>query len=341
MSDNIPFDIQMQIIKKVYDVKSLIRFRSVSKPWKSFIESSEFINWYGVRNTQPPSFFLRYEAPDMAYDVKCICLVEDDNNETFKVQEQEFALSLVSPLIKQFSAKVFVGACHGLVCLYGFMEHMLVIWNPSTRKSFGIADPNHLNSRLNHIYGFGVCPDTSDPTVVKIIQTRNKPWHVEVFSLSSGVWNVIPSSNLLRQSIQLTYSHHVVIDSLTYEQCVRLSLSKLRESLVVYGSSAKIAEEFFGDIWVMQHDSSFKKLFSIHAWVDKILGFRESGEPVVEIQKQGDPLFTTLGVYDLCSHQINDLGIYGGAGTFDMGSYKESLLLLDHLDSSIYCDSTD
>ena len=39
MSDNIPFEIQTEIIKKVPDIKSLIRFRAVSKPWKSLIDT--------------------------------------------------------------------------------------------------------------------------------------------------------------------------------------------------------------------------------------------------------------------------------------------------------------
>nr|GEY61797.1 hypothetical protein [Tanacetum cinerariifolium] len=61
MSDNIPFDMQMEIIKRVPDVKYLIRFRAVSKPWKSFIDSSEFITCYGARCSQPHHLLLRYE----------------------------------------------------------------------------------------------------------------------------------------------------------------------------------------------------------------------------------------------------------------------------------------
>ncbi|MFS8020011.1 putative F-box domain-containing protein [Helianthus anomalus] len=45
MSDNIPFEIQEEIIKKL-PVKSLIQFRSVSKTWKSLIDSSDFIKHY-------------------------------------------------------------------------------------------------------------------------------------------------------------------------------------------------------------------------------------------------------------------------------------------------------
>ncbi|GJT00872.1 integrase, catalytic region, zinc finger, CCHC-type containing protein, partial [Tanacetum coccineum] len=50
----------MEIVKRVDDVSSLIRFRSVSKEWKSFIDSREFIVGYGFRHTQPSRFMLIY-----------------------------------------------------------------------------------------------------------------------------------------------------------------------------------------------------------------------------------------------------------------------------------------
>jgi hypothetical protein len=45
MSDNIPFEIQQEIMRRL-PVKSLIQFRSVSKSWKSLIDSSTFIADY-------------------------------------------------------------------------------------------------------------------------------------------------------------------------------------------------------------------------------------------------------------------------------------------------------
>ncbi|GJR34278.1 putative F-box protein [Tanacetum coccineum] len=53
MSDYIPVEILAEIFKRV-PVKSLIRFRSVSKPWKSLIESLEFVNSYHICQTQEP-----------------------------------------------------------------------------------------------------------------------------------------------------------------------------------------------------------------------------------------------------------------------------------------------
>ncbi|GJU24505.1 putative RNA-directed DNA polymerase, eukaryota, reverse transcriptase zinc-binding domain protein [Tanacetum coccineum] len=72
MSDNIPFEIQMEIIKMVSNVKSLIQFRSVSKPWKSFIDSSEFIIGYGASHTQTHSFILRYNNKNFEKAYDCV-----------------------------------------------------------------------------------------------------------------------------------------------------------------------------------------------------------------------------------------------------------------------------
>ena len=77
MSDNIPFEIQTEIIKRVPDVKSLIRFRAVSKPWKSFIDRSQFIAGYRARETQPRTLLLRYT--DVFDEVKYLSV----NSDTF------------------------------------------------------------------------------------------------------------------------------------------------------------------------------------------------------------------------------------------------------------------
>ncbi|GJZ10304.1 probable galacturonosyltransferase 7 isoform X2 [Tanacetum coccineum] len=250
---------------------------------------------------------------------------------------------------------------------------MLVIWNPSIGKSFGIVGPSYHSHIFS--YGFGVCPVTKDPTVLNIIQTDTKPWHVEVFTLSSRVWNMIPSTNLPHKSIRLDLKTQVVIDSFIYWGAYEetfvddgeyitnrmvvsfdlitkefkavdlphnlrneldgrpVAVANLRESLVVYGSIYVDGAECCS-VWVMEHDSSFKKLFTIGAPVYHILGFRKSGEPIFETLK--DLGESSVDVYDPSSEQIKNLEIYGEKGLFFMGSYKESLLLLDHSDSRIY-----
>ncbi|GKD96150.1 putative F-box protein [Tanacetum coccineum] len=60
MSDNIPLEIQMEIMQRLH-VNSLLQFRTVSKTWKSFIDGRNFIVSYSVRPTQPSRFLASYE----------------------------------------------------------------------------------------------------------------------------------------------------------------------------------------------------------------------------------------------------------------------------------------
>ncbi|GKG52856.1 hypothetical protein Tco_0549968, partial [Tanacetum coccineum] len=55
---------------------------------------------------------------------------------------------------------------------------MAVIWNPTVRKSVGIVViPKGRYNRT--IVGFGVCPDTSDPKLVKILVDQiSSMWEV-------------------------------------------------------------------------------------------------------------------------------------------------------------------
>ncbi|GKD36158.1 reverse transcriptase domain-containing protein, partial [Tanacetum coccineum] len=69
-----------------------------------------------------------------------------------------------------------------------FKTDMVALWNPAIKKSVGIVIPNEYTA-----IGFGVCPETSDPKVVKIntIDLLTVHWEVEVYSLSSRVWKSV------------------------------------------------------------------------------------------------------------------------------------------------------
>ncbi|GKD84654.1 F-box protein-like protein, partial [Tanacetum coccineum] len=301
MSDNIPFDIQMEIIKRVPDVKSLIRFRAVSKPWKSFIENSKFITGYGVRHTQPHRLLLRYTDNVDPYEVKYVSFVDDEND--ILTQQQDFAPN-VTDLVKQLKYSTVIGSSCGLWCLHGYNSsktEMVVIWNPSIRKSVGIVVPCELNStsrKLTH-FGFGVCPSTYDPTIVGISRYLTKFKHkvVGIFTLSSNTWKMIPSSNMPCESIKLRSATQVAIDRfifwVAFDRIVNLilsfdlithefkevnllvsiakaasdiSISKLNESLVVSAYTYEVNGQVYG-VWMMGEEggvmTSFTKLFTI------------------------------------------------------------------------------
>ncbi|GJS82612.1 SKP1-like protein 1B [Tanacetum coccineum] len=76
MSDNIPLEIQMEIMQRL-PIKSLLQFRTVSKTWKSFIDSWKFIVSYGVRPSKPSRLLVSFEEDEVVRNY--LCLLADDN----------------------------------------------------------------------------------------------------------------------------------------------------------------------------------------------------------------------------------------------------------------------
>uniref|UniRef100_A0A251VSI7 F-box domain-containing protein n=1 Tax=Helianthus annuus TaxID=4232 RepID=A0A251VSI7_HELAN len=86
--------------------------RSVSKAWKSVIDSPDFIADYTVHNhDQPQHLLIRYEN---LYSVETyVSFVDDDS----------FPQNKYSPTVPRsvnlLSDSIIIGASHGLVCLFG------------------------------------------------------------------------------------------------------------------------------------------------------------------------------------------------------------------------------
>ncbi|KAJ0691622.1 putative F-box domain-containing protein [Helianthus annuus] len=215
MSDNVPFEIQEEIIKRL-PVKSLIRFRSVSKSWKSLIDSSDFITHYRSQQQHLLVYNDQYDS-----DPNCVSIVDDN---TFPQHRVSVTLP---PLVKMLGSYSKLGTSHGLLCLYD--NGRVVIWNPSIRKTVAVVVPNVVDAKMfNTELGFGVCRETSDPKIVKITyidRFRNMesvtsiPQQVEVFTLSTGAWRSPNSSNLPRKSIIFGYQQSedgVCVDGVYY-----------------------------------------------------------------------------------------------------------------------------
>ncbi|KAI3518041.1 hypothetical protein L1887_06390 [Cichorium endivia] len=218
MSDELPLHIHEEIMKRL-PVKSLIQFRSVSKSWKSLIDSSKFIAAHSVRHTQPHHLFIGYK--DVREGDKHVSFLDDDS-----FPRQRFVPTL--PLSLRFPR--IVGSSYGLLCFDGYQfsssndkKRVAVVLNPSIRKSIAIAVPDRLYSGHNIVLGFGVCPVTMDPKIVHITQLRlwcdikseiGKFWNVKVYMPSSGKCTSL-SSNLPSISIHIR-EPQVVIDRFIY-----------------------------------------------------------------------------------------------------------------------------
>ncbi|KAI3518048.1 hypothetical protein L1887_06399 [Cichorium endivia] len=376
MSDDIPLEIQAEIFRRL-PVRSLLRIRSVSKGCKSLIDSQQFVAGYNVSPTQPHRLLILHDSPVGTRETHVSFL----DDETFA--QQDFTMT-VPVAVKRLKESRVVGSSKGLLCLYGYSRfksvgNIIVLWNLSIRKSVGIPVPGVLSPGLEVVLGFGVCPITSDPTIVKMTQgtllfektsMASVPSVIEVFTSSSGSWKNF-SSNLPNNSIKIRWPQ-VVIDrfiywcasgnivaadggvsrknrilsfdmtnqefgvvdlpeSLLYQSDLNMFISKVRESLAVLEYGPNIMKRNC-TVWVLDHDvpNLFTKLFTINTPYSSIntLAFTKSGEAIVEAKDYYKEA-AALVVYQPCSGHVNHIGHNANSGLFFVGSYMETLLLLD------------
>ncbi|CAH1435508.1 unnamed protein product [Lactuca virosa] len=375
MSDYIPSEILVEIFKRL-PVKSVLQLRSVSKPWKSLIDSSEFIAAYGAHQTQLQSLLVTYKDPESEQPDETYASLVDD--ETFVPQEIRPTLPLLAKLLRPSRV---IGSSHGLVCLSAndpyqndhkpLGRKMAVLCNPSIRKSVGVTVHLAIDMPKSYVLGFGVCPITSDPTILKI-----NVGVVEVFTLRTRSWRVLsynPQINSLkfprRQVVVGRFIYFVayvekekplivsfdmtthefrtkdIPDSFARQPCPYFSISKVSEALVVL----KYNTMGMGDwaVWIVDDGvpNSCTKLFTISnvpraICLTTVLGFTDRSELLIE--RQDDVAGwrkSSLFVYEPCSQHIDDIGIDGIQGSFSVGYYMETLLLLDQPDSSVYVEN--
>ncbi|XP_071703058.1 putative F-box protein At1g47790 [Rutidosis leptorrhynchoides] len=368
MSDRIPLEIQREIIKRL-DVKSVLRFRSVSKTLKSLIDSPNFVASYGSSDRIQKHVFLTSHTITAWSEYKSFV----DDGETLSFGQTVVPLPPKGP--DNFEIDRIIGSSHGLICFkcmyYNKGKHvgMYAIWNPFIRKSVGIEVAP---SSLFKVY-FGVCPVTLDPKVVRII-TRSKKWLVEIYTLSSGSWRDI-SNDLLGGPLKISDDHAVVVtdrtiywvatDStksmgnwlivafdLTSEEFKlieianftaprqKCDISKLRDSLVVLKYSLdrdSVTEKVGCEVWMMENVESktmFKKLYNVkpsYLTPFGVRGFTKCGTPIFVTGKEHDCWKPDgLNVYELKSGRSTKITKLSKEELqFDVYNYHDTLLLLD------------
>ncbi|GJZ22661.1 putative F-box domain-containing protein [Tanacetum coccineum] len=245
MSDHIPFEIQSEIIKRL-PIKPLVQCRSVSKQWKSLIDSSKFIADYHVHKTQPQNLLVSYT--NGTWIEECVLM---SDNDTFP--RRMFPLTVPMSVQGLLTPSIF--SSQGLLCVYctyelmpgGSGDRVAVIWNPTIRKSVSIVVPDNLDSSYEIVVGFGVCPKTCDPKLVKVGLNHGSGGSgtiVEVFALGVGAWRRL-GGNMPRKSIALSLNNAAIGSCIywnAYEEINTWEGGSQRYDLIV--SFDMISEEF-------------------------------------------------------------------------------------------------
>ncbi|OIS98469.1 f-boxkelch-repeat protein [Nicotiana attenuata] len=188
LSFEIPIELIIEILSRL-PVKSLLRFKCVSKSWLFLISSPEFAYTHlGIaansKEYTQHSVILKSYPPD--FKLKNCSL----SSLLYGSVTEAFDLSY--PMKKPCGYVRIVGCVNGLVCLVIEQKYFL-LWNPSIRKFKKLPDPR---GGYYIMYGFGYDELHDDYKVVVISNSSsyNVLDHavvVRIYSLKSDSWRNI------------------------------------------------------------------------------------------------------------------------------------------------------
>ncbi|EOY06276.1 hypothetical protein QUC31_016351 [Theobroma cacao] len=177
---DVPHDILDEILSRL-PVKSLVRFKSVSKSWSRFISSPPF-----TRN-----HYRRASSPDPEITALKILISKPDGFRFIDCEPSRLPVPVRFRFPQTRTRDIhdhvrFFGSCHGLVCLGIGNPRHLVLWNPSTGDSKTLPDYYKVLSvpaMRNCFGGLGYDPSCDD---YKVILTDNS--RLLIFSLRKNSW---------------------------------------------------------------------------------------------------------------------------------------------------------
>lgn len=173
---SIPKDILVAEILCRLPIKSLLRFKCVSKEWYSLISDPKFALYLQKRqgeinnnNTTHQRVLLLTISPDRLQSFDCLSRCITDLNFNFPFQSRP---------------NVIIGSCNGLVCMALLGSKDFFIYNPSTRVYKKLPDPD-ISLGSPYLYGFGYDSSTDDYKVLAIACHRVL---LKVFSMKAFSW---------------------------------------------------------------------------------------------------------------------------------------------------------
>ncbi|KAB1206041.1 F-box protein CPR30 [Morella rubra] len=170
-------------------VKTLLRFRCVSKRWCSQIDGPDFVK--------------RHLSHSLATKSNLSLILKDWYLYSADFDSLTTATELIPPLKVIWGISEFFGSCDGLVALCNSEEDM-ALWNPSTRKYqrlpvMPVEKPSgDIKPRRFPFHGFGRDLINDDYKVVRMVQFVSQDADdgffssdVKVYSLKSNSWRAV------------------------------------------------------------------------------------------------------------------------------------------------------
>ncbi|XP_075638609.1 F-box protein At3g07870-like [Castanea sativa] len=182
-------------------IKSIIRFTSVSKAWKSLIKNPTFISTHlhhSLNKNQNLLFFsLLSENRKQFY-----ALYNEDDADFTQHARFDYPFHAPDHLDPHNGKYSVVGTCNGLLFLSNVFRghYSFCLWNPCAGKLLKLPSPNityATHGPFDATIGFGFDPKTKEYKVVRVVTLlesidleKSRP-QVEVYTLSTGQWRIL------------------------------------------------------------------------------------------------------------------------------------------------------
>ncbi|XP_050372341.1 F-box/kelch-repeat protein At3g23880-like [Argentina anserina] len=208
-SKDLPCEIIEEILLQL-PVKSLLRFKCVSKSWLNLISDHKFIKSHLHQSTKQHPH--HDEISDTHLMLSSTSLIHSLHlqlsNTTVSANSQEEeeeapaatdAVELesiveypVTSTLRRPAAKdiKIVGSCNGLLCLVLDSQHM-IIYNPSTRLVREVPNPEETVVGKDYFYGFGYDSRNDDCKIVRATSSSREGNFVtqfDIFTLRTNAW---------------------------------------------------------------------------------------------------------------------------------------------------------
>ncbi|XVF82965.1 hypothetical protein PTKIN_Ptkin16aG0094600 [Pterospermum kingtungense] len=352
-NDHWPQDLVTSILLRL-PVKSILRFKCVSKTWRSLVENSSFVSLHLSFSKKVNNCLLVFHFDEEAG--RTVVRLFDDQT---LVSYQD----LYPPIPRDFQYPP-ICVYDGLVCICEVLSSRISLWNPATRQFRLLPESIPLNSdHPTHEIGFGLDSFSNDYKVIFMqsyvdLDTGERCRHHAVYRMSTDSWRVLkaedvdffedlkPYNNTSNACVNGVY-YWLAYKEWEYTKVLAFHFSNevfqlidwppvtdmhgmllpLPDGRISLWISCSDTTNRSNDIWVLNEERQYwTKLLTIGPLVDieRMFGFWNKNDSKVFVESVTGQLL----LYDRDTHEYRDIGIKTrwSLNFLEVYTYEESLL---------------
>ncbi|XP_074281099.1 F-box/kelch-repeat protein At3g23880-like isoform X1 [Silene latifolia] len=337
----LPFDLITQNILTRLPIKSVVRFKLVSKLWYSTLSSSKFGHThFKFHHPSSPTLSLLIRSNDKFHFLSC----ESDEQFDVKLVSFEVDIDVGNEIL------VLVGTCNGLVCLGSSSGGLFILWNPITHDFRKYLDPEiskFFTRGWMVTWGFGYVSDSDDYKIVRICkQVKGQSFRLHVFSVRFDKWRRIDNDSSHDFSGLMTTEHLynlyrpgvLVNDTLYWMGGVPLIHEESERKIMSFNLALEVFNTF-PDLkvstpltWVVDEECTDEFLCVVKGCLSKYGRHVRNGEGVITVLNGSGETEQNVLSKDVVSSACKDLIGYRGSDKIFIkyyGSHEPQLGVID------------